>query len=46
MDGIDAFFNLNPAARQYEMSLHALAYNMKRLLRIVGTRPLMQMMRT
>ena len=29
-----------------EMSLHVLAYNMKRLLQIFGTRPLMQMMRT
>ena len=28
-----------------EMSLHVLAYNMKRLLQIFGTRPLMQMMR-
>ena len=29
-----------------EMSLHVLAYNMKRLLQIFGTQPLMQMMRT
>jgi transposase len=29
-----------------EMSLHVLAYNMKRLLQIFGTRPLMQLMRT
>lgn len=29
-----------------EMSLHVLAYNMKRLLRIFGTRPLMEMIRT
>jgi hypothetical protein len=28
-----------------EMSLHVLAYNMKRLLQIFGTQPLMQMMR-
>jgi transposase len=29
-----------------EMSLHVLAYNMKRLLQMFGTQPLMQMMRT
>ena len=29
-----------------EMTLHVLAYNMKRLLQIFGTRPLLQMMRT
>lgn len=29
-----------------EMSLHVLVYNMKRLLQIFGTRPLMQLMRT
>ena len=29
-----------------EMSLHVLAYNMKRMLRMFGTQPLMQMIRT
>ena len=29
-----------------EMSLHVLAYNLKRVMRIMGTAPLMQAMRT
>ena len=29
-----------------EMSLHGLAYNMKRMLQMFGTHPLMQMIRT
>ena len=45
MDGIDSFPHPDLPRVSTEMSLHVLAYNMKRLLQIFGTRPLMQMMR-
>ena len=44
--GSTHFLTLTLPRVSTEMSLHVLAYNMKRLLQIFGTRPLMQMMRT
>ena len=44
--GSTHFFTRTLPRVSTEMSLHVLAYNMKRLLQIFGTQPLMQMMRT
>jgi hypothetical protein len=45
MDGLDAFPDQAAASREDRVSLHVLAYNLKRAMQIVGVVPLMQAMR-
>jgi hypothetical protein len=45
LDGRDALPNEAIANVRTEMSLHVLAYNMKRAMQIFGVVPLMQMIR-
>jgi hypothetical protein len=44
-DGSDAFPDQNAQARQYQMALHVLTYNMKRVMRIPGVAGLMEAIR-
>ena len=45
LDGRDALPDQDAAAGQYRDELHVLAYNLKRVMQIMGIRPLMQAMR-
>jgi hypothetical protein len=46
VDGVDALPDENAQARQYgRMALHVLAYNMKRVMRILGVGGLMEAIR-
>jgi hypothetical protein len=45
MDGCDPLQPAHPRKLSAEMSLHVLAYNLKRMIAMLGVQPLMQAMR-